>query len=319
MVLVEYTWKTGSTILGTGVTTNLTLPVGDHTVTLTVLDSGGNQSTEATTITVLSGEYPSVSRLSPDNGPVAGGTEVTITGSGFTSLASETTVMFGQNAVTGSAIEIENDNTIQVTAPASSEAIPVDVSVKTGVGMSNKKQYTYVGTSKIEFEEKYLKRFEKPTVVRFGPNGKLYVGNTKGQIGVFTVDENLNMNEQVISTVSQWRPICGIAFDPLDTSSNPDVYFTNSYFYHGEENSSSGDAINGKISKASGANLDSVVDIIVGLPVSDHDHGMGTFVRAVWLNTVGLTSLKLLFVFYYRHQCHRVWRQGGTFRIRSVC
>jgi len=274
LVLVEYIWKTGSTVLGTGEKTSLTLPVGDHTVTLTVTDSGGNQSTEATTISVRSAAFPSVSGLSPESGPVAGGNEITITGSGFTSSASETTVKFGQNEVTGSAITIVNVNTIKVKAPAASQGIPVDVSVKTKVGTSNTKLYTYIGTSKIEFEEKNLKWFEKPTVVRFGPNGKLYVGNTIGQIGIFTVDDNLNLGDPVIATVSQWRAICGIAFDPLDTSNNPDVYFSSAYFYHGEEKSSSGNAINGKISRASGANLDSVVDIITGLPVSDHDHGI---------------------------------------------
>jgi hypothetical protein len=35
-----------------------------------------------------------------------------------------------------------------------------------------------------------------------------------------------------------------------------------------------GGAINGKVSMVSGANLDQVTDIVVGLPVSDHDHAV---------------------------------------------
>jgi len=38
------------------------------------------------------------------------------------------------------------------------------------------------------------------------------------------------------------------------------------------------EAINGKISKASGANLDIITDIVTGLPVSDHDHGVNGIV-----------------------------------------
>jgi len=88
------------------------------------------------------------------------------------------------------------------------------------------------------------------------------VGSTSGQIGVFTLDDDFNTISSVVSMVSKWRAITGMAFDPMDTSDNPDVYFSNSYFYHGESNSSSGEAVNGKVSKASGANLDIITNII---------------------------------------------------------
>jgi len=55
------------------------------------------------------------------------------------------------------------------------------------------------------------------------------------------------------------------AFDPMETNTeNPKVYFSHSFFFHGESKSSSGQAINGKISVAWGANLDNVEDIITG-------------------------------------------------------
>ena len=81
----------------------------------------------------------------------------------------------------------------------------------------------------------------------------------------------------MISTVANYRAILGIAFDPLDAgNANPPVYITSSYFFHGESKSSFGEAINGKVHKVSGANLDIVVNIITGLPVSDSDHGTHT-------------------------------------------
>jgi hypothetical protein len=66
----------------------------------------------------------------------------------------------------------------------------------------------------------------------------------------------------------------GLAFDPTDTKSNPDVYFNSQKFFHEGNMSTSGGGINGRIMRASGAALDTVVTIISGLPVSDLDHGM---------------------------------------------
>jgi len=166
-------WKTGSTVLGTGETTSFTLPVGENTISLTVEDSGGNTSTETISVIVYSGEFPAISSLSPDSGPVAGGNDVTISGSGFTALASQTIVSFGQSKLTGAAIKIVDQNTITVKAPAANTGVPVAVSVETTVGKSNTKEYVYVASTPIEFSEKKLVSFDTPTVVRFGPNGTL--------------------------------------------------------------------------------------------------------------------------------------------------
>jgi len=270
LVLVDFVWKTGSTVLATTEKANLTLPIGEHIVTLTVVDSDGNDSTEATMITVFDYGYPWISGLSPDNGPLSGGNDVTINGSGFTNVLD---VKFGQNSVSGSDVEVLDENTIKVQAPVVRSGVPVDVTVSTSLGVSNTAMYTYIANSRIEFDEIDLLFFPVPTVVRFGPNGKLYVANTLGQIAAFSIDDNLNALNPVVSSVAPYRSILGLAFDPLDTKSNPDVFFSHSMFYHGEQKSSSGRAINGVVSKASGANLESVVDIITGLPVSDHDHG----------------------------------------------
>lgn len=66
----------------------------------------------------------------------------------------------------------------------------------------------------------------------------------------------------------------GIAFDPMDTRSDPDIYFTAQKIFHRGRYSTSGMGINGRIMKASGTALDTVVTIISGLPVSDYDHGL---------------------------------------------
>ena len=66
----------------------------------------------------------------------------------------------------------------------------------------------------------------------------------------------------------------GIAFDPTDTKEDPDVYFTASKFFHKGNLSSSGTTINGRIRRASGPLLETVINIVTGLPVSDLDHGL---------------------------------------------
>jgi len=168
--LVSWVWKKGPKVIGLGEVTELKLPLGDNTVTLTVMDSAGDESTETTTITVQSAAFPDVSGITPNSGPVSGGNEVTITGSGFTYNASQTTVKFGLVKLTGSALDIVNQNTIKVQAPAVGVGVPVDVTVQTPVGESKAGSYTYKkdGAS-IDFIVKKLDNFEYPTQVAFGP------------------------------------------------------------------------------------------------------------------------------------------------------
>ena len=116
---------------------------------------------------------------------------------------------------------------------------------------------------------------EKPTSLAFGPDGKLYVGTGTGKIAKLTLNNDYSevISIDVISVVAADRPILGLAFNPLDTSSVPTIYCSSSDMFHGEEKNSKGLAINGKIHAVTGSNLDVVTDIITGLPVSDHDHG----------------------------------------------
>jgi glucose/arabinose dehydrogenase len=70
----------------------------------------------------------------------------------------------------------------------------------------------------------------------------------------------------------------GLTHDPIDVKANPDVYFTSARLFGGGTLSSSGASINGKIKRASGPNLETVVTVISGLPVSDYDHGLNAIV-----------------------------------------
>jgi glucose/arabinose dehydrogenase len=66
----------------------------------------------------------------------------------------------------------------------------------------------------------------------------------------------------------------GLAFDPSDLQAHPDVYFSSTWLFHKGNLTSSGNTISGKIRRASGPALDTVIDIITGLPSSRYDHGI---------------------------------------------
>jgi hypothetical protein len=76
---------------------------------------------------------PTLSSASPDNGPVAGGTAVTLTGTNFTDV---TGVTFGGTAATG--VSVVNDTSITCTTPAhSSGAVSVLVTNADGSNTAN--------------------------------------------------------------------------------------------------------------------------------------------------------------------------------------
>ena len=278
-VLTNWVWQKGATVLGTGEITQLTLPVGVHDVALTVTDSSNNKSTELTKITVLTFGYPDVESLSPTQGSVAGNFEVTITGSGFSgSPASQIVVHFGLTKLSGSpAVQVINDTTIKVVAPAQAVAVPVEVSVETLSlnAKSNSKTFTYQTATPIAWTEKLIAGIPLPTVAAFSPNGKLYVGTSEGQVAKLSLDGNFNVVDSVIKVIDANRAILGMTFDPMTTADDPDpwVYFSASDLFHKGSLSSSGNAINGKIMRARGANLDVIEDVVTGLPVADMDHG----------------------------------------------
>jgi hypothetical protein len=83
---------------------------------------------------------PAVAGISPSSGPTAGGTNVTITGSGFTGA---TAVMFGSNAATN--VTVTSATKITATAPENPAGV-VDVTVTTPGGTSavlSADKYTY--------------------------------------------------------------------------------------------------------------------------------------------------------------------------------
>jgi hypothetical protein len=86
---------------------------------------------------------PTVTNVSPSSGPAAGGTSVTVTGTGFSSGL--TSVMFGSKAATS--FTVVNDTTLTAVSPAQAVST-VDLAVTTTNGTSSTTpldQFTYTG------------------------------------------------------------------------------------------------------------------------------------------------------------------------------
>jgi hypothetical protein len=126
---------TGTTIMATSPSTTMA-----GAVDVTVMTVGGTSATSsADQFTYVAA--PVVTAVAASTGPTAGGTTVTITGTG---LANATAVYFG---TAKAAIGTDTSTTIEVTSPSTTTAGAVDVTVMTAGGTSAKSsvdQFTYV-------------------------------------------------------------------------------------------------------------------------------------------------------------------------------
>ena len=124
------TFKDGATLLGTsslasGVATlgTSTLTLGDHTITATYSGDEAYAPSVSGAVTQVVTNAPTAWSMNPTAGPVAGGTKVTISGSGFLAGA---TVAFGATLGTVTSL---SSSSITVTAPAAAAASTVAVKV----------------------------------------------------------------------------------------------------------------------------------------------------------------------------------------------
>ena len=146
------------------------------------------------------------------------------------------------------------------------------------------------------------------TVGAWGPDGRLYVGSYNGTIKVFSFDDDYNLIEtEVIDTLEgESNPsILGIAFNPFDSSDNPQIYVSHSQLYAnggGAFPETELSPYSGQISVLSGPNFSNLDPLITGLPVSNHDHGVndiifdnkGDLYVAIGGNTnAGITNAKI--------------------------
>jgi hypothetical protein len=152
LVTISGSGFTGATVVdfGTTAATSFTVvndtdvtatsPAGTGTVDVTVTTPIGTSATSpADQFTYTVAVAPTVTGLSPTTGAPAGGTSVTITGTGFTGA---TAVDFGTTAAT--AFTVVSDTDITATSPAGTGAVNVTVTTPSGTSATTTAdQFTY--------------------------------------------------------------------------------------------------------------------------------------------------------------------------------
>jgi hypothetical protein len=173
VVTITGTGFTGATCPGAGVKFGLTnattctvnsaisitatSPAGTGTVDITVTTPGGTSATSAADHFSYG---PTVTMVSPAIGPAAGGTIVTITGSGFTGVTGPGGVQFG--GTNAAHYMFNSDTSITATSPAGTGTVDITVTTPSGTSpTSAADQFTY-----------------GPTVTNVNPNSGPIAGGT---------------------------------------------------------------------------------------------------------------------------------------------
>ena len=122
--------------------TSLTVvvPAGTGTVSVTVTTTGGGSSAPLADAYTYNAP-PTVTNVSPNNGPAAGTNTVTVSGTGFTGA---TAVDFG-TANPGTSIDVTSSTSLTVIAPSGTGTVDVTVTTPNGTSALNapSDQYTY--------------------------------------------------------------------------------------------------------------------------------------------------------------------------------
>lgn len=111
-------------------------PPGAGTVDVTVREEAG--TSKITSSDKFKYGKPEISGITPDTGPVGGGTEVTVTGNGFEPGDHGTSFRFGK--VTATAVECSSNTTCVVIAPPAHKGLAGHVDVQASVGGQKSKQ-----------------------------------------------------------------------------------------------------------------------------------------------------------------------------------
>lgn len=209
--------------------------------------------------------------------------ELIITGSGLVNCPM---VMFG--IALAETVESESDS-LTINVPPGNGT--VKVTVKTEAGVSNSVDFTYeepsvcsvprFTNSTIQNADGSDLKIRGIAVLRYGPDGRLYLGSTNSEIVALTLDKDLKVTKECrknIAGADHQRWVLGLAFNPR--SSKIKLFFTSNTFRWRTNNFLPFEKgwTNGKVQSVtlSGANAcfnDDVTDVVTGLPVTSRDHG----------------------------------------------
>lgn len=234
--------------------------------------------------------YPTIHEATPLKSTLGGGGKMTIKGAGF---YGHVDVLFGNER--GWNIDVKNANKIILTIPKVEEADDILLFVKTRKGQSNPLPFSYnkAAPMPIKFKESFV-TYPNGTVfpskqfssVALGPDMRYYFGSLDSHVHVVSIKHASMTVDSTCKSVGMGmgRTIAGVAFNPADTVLR--VYISTNMFYwrnyysipdkDGWHNGKVQTLIKG--SSKDGACLIHEKDLITGLPVSNHDHGVNSMI-----------------------------------------
>lgn len=128
-----------------------------------------------------------------------------------------------------------------------------------------------------------------PSTAAWGPDGRLYVGLTNGQIKVYTFDDDYGvLDTQTIDTIAESeegnKNITGIAFNPFENDgTQPKVYVSHNQFYANYDSYLNESGFNkltdfspysGQVSVLEGPGFGTITPVVDNIGISNHDHGV---------------------------------------------
>lgn len=222
---------------------------------------------------------PVVNSITPQIANVIGGELVTISGIGF--LPPElVSVRFGNSTVNALGFQSISPTQIRVPAPAGAVgSVPLVVQSPNGTSKAFTFNYSDTVPVAVSFNTTNLASVPDPTRGAWGPDGRLYIGTLGGKIYAYTFDDNYSTTsvQTITALQSLTNPnILGIAFSPLESNlPHPRIYVAHNKLYANGGFCFSGfSPYSGQISVIEGPDYNTVIPLITGLPVSNHDHGV---------------------------------------------
>ncbi len=178
-------------------------------------------------------------------------------------------------------------HTISTTAPEYS-ALTVPT-VTANIVDNDSAGVNFTPKKKIDDYNDSIGNNDGPSTGAWGPDGRLYVGITNGQIKAYTFDDDYNViDTQTINTIADSAEgnvnITGIAFNPFEnTGGQPKIYVSHNQFYaNGDAYAKEGgfneltdfSPYSGQVSTLEGPNFDTFTPLVDNIGVSNHDHGV---------------------------------------------
>lgn len=242
---------------------------------------------------------PTVHEITPAESTLGGGGSLKIFGAGFT-VNSKVTI----GPYEAEEVYVRSDSQIHIKVPKASAPADVLLHVNSSRGQSNAIHFTYTEEAlmPIKFTEEFVK-YENGTAfpseqfatVALGPDLRYYFGSLDTRIHVLTIDhKTLTVKASCKSeSAGPSRSITGVSFNPTDVTLR--AYISTNTFYWKNWGLMSDEEgwHNGKIETfVPGKNADNPEvclvhekDVVTGLPVSNHDHGVNSL---IWDNSGNL-------------------------------